>query len=155
MGFFKTTFLVLGGFTVYGSYCAQRLGKNLPQATRKMGYKIGMFYNYMHIQVATISPKRSESTKEIFNLYKQTNQQTTVFTREVNQNFMINKDKLNKAFPKDIMENPYDKFRLKSDTPIDIENKDQVSGSDIIKKTMEERRRLRLKYEEKPGQKLN
>jgi len=49
MGFVKTTFFCLGAFTAYGTYSAIKLGKDLPKATRKMGQKVGMGYNYVGI----------------------------------------------------------------------------------------------------------
>lgn len=76
-----------------------------------------------------------------------------MFKREVNQNFLKIKEDYKEAFPKEMTENPYEKFRLKQDVPIDVNLEDQTTGAQLMKTIMEERRRLRDKKLQKMSDK--
>ena len=85
MAFLKTTIMLISGFGLYGAYSVFRLGifcfgkkqnrtgKDLPKATRAMGNRLGMSYNYIKIILTTMSPE-SAHTGEIMGLYRQTSQ---------------------------------------------------------------------------------
>jgi hypothetical protein len=49
MPFLKTFFLIIIPGSLYSTFLAFRLGRELPTACRKLGHRVGMGYNYFKV----------------------------------------------------------------------------------------------------------
>ncbi len=60
MGIFSTFFYVIVPGTAYATWMAFRLGKELPLASRKLGRKVGMGYNYFKVVLRLMAAQKEQ-----------------------------------------------------------------------------------------------
>ena len=110
-------------FTGSATYCAFRLGSQLPIASRNAGHWVGMQYNYMKVTLRFFSPDKDQ-TNQIIKQYRQGSQQAHAFTREVKQSVMSQKAELEKLVP-EIGTDPLAEFNqmLSVDDPLSQKKK--------------------------------
>ena len=80
------------------TYCAFRLGNQLPIASRKAGQWVGMQYNYLKVTLRFFSPDQDQ-TNQIIREFRQGSQQAHAFTREVRHSILSQKKTLEGYVP--------------------------------------------------------
>ena len=118
MGLIKTVFALTSGVLVYGSYSAYKLGPLLPKVCRKFGNRMGLLHLYSKEFISIIKPETDIS--KLMDSYNKSNFASTAFQREFSRNVEEIKESAKDIIPKPIFEDPFEKFRLRTDEPLSI-----------------------------------
>lgn len=85
-----------------------------------MGQRTGMSYNYLKVILMELKPQE-ESLAHLRQLSRQSDQQAEVFKREFRSNFNDLREDTRNIIPEDIVKNPFEKFMIRSDEPVEME----------------------------------
>ena len=146
MGFLKTLVFVVVPSISYSVYISYRLGNHLPTVSRKFGNNIGMFYRYTKVVIKNSKPN-TDNSKLMFYM-KKSEFQSMNLARETTREFLNLKNESKKLVPEELTNDPFEKFRLKSET-IDKAEAELIDGTTLLKSIFEEEIRIVEKNKKK------
>ena len=118
MGLLKSAIIFTGGLIGFGTFSFIQLGSRAPAVCRRLGNQIGLLKLFTKELLGQIHPQ-SELTG-VLDIYKQAEFASSAFQREFARDISEIKQNVRDKMPDEFYKDPFEKFQLQSDIPIEI-----------------------------------